>query len=57
MDLADFIEQNGFLRADGKTLIGQPHLNARRMWTINDIRALHYEIKDPLHKLPVQEVA
>lgn len=51
--LADFIEQNGFLRADGKTLIGQPHLKDERMWTINEIRALKYEIKDPLHKLPI----
>jgi hypothetical protein len=26
----------------------QPHLNPDRMWTIDDIRRLEYEIKDPL---------
>jgi len=56
-DMADFVQQNGFLRADGKTLIGQPHLKEDRMWTIDDIRALKYEIKDPLHKLPVMQEA
>lgn len=54
MDLADFIEQNGFLRADGKTLIAQPHLDDHRRWTIDDIRALKIEIRDPLRDLPVE---
>ena len=47
-DLADFIVENGLLRADGKTLIAQPWLNEERMWTIDDIRAARYEIRDPL---------
>jgi hypothetical protein len=47
-DLADFIVENGLLRADGKTLIAQPCLNQERMWTIDDIRAARYEIRDPL---------
>src|SRR5713226_5457885 len=33
-DLADFIVENGLLRADGKTLIAQPWLNQEQMWTI-----------------------
>ncbi len=57
MDLADFVERNGFLRADGRTLIGQPWLRRDRMWTIDDIRALRVEIRDPLRDLPVQEAA
>ena len=36
-DLADFIVENGLLRADGKTLIAQPWLDMERMWTIDDI--------------------
>jgi methane monooxygenase component A alpha chain/propane monooxygenase large subunit len=48
MDLADVILELGYVRPDGKTLIGQPHLNAERMWTIDDIRKIGYEIKDPL---------
>jgi hypothetical protein len=47
-DLADVITELGYLRPDGKTLIAQPHLNAENMWTIDDIRRLKFEIKDPL---------
>ncbi len=47
--LDQFIVENGLLRADGKTLIAQPHLEMNdRMWTIDDIKALDYEIKDPM---------
>jgi Methane/Phenol/Toluene Hydroxylase len=48
--LDEFIVKQGLLRADGKTLIGQPHNSddPKLMWTIDDIRALEYEIKDPL---------
>jgi methane monooxygenase component A alpha chain/propane monooxygenase large subunit len=48
MDLADVILALGYVRPDGKTLMGQPHLNPDRMWTIDDIRRLEYEVKDPL---------
>jgi len=47
-DLADMIVDLGLLRADGRTLIGQPLLEMERMWTIDDIRRLEYEVKDPL---------
>ena len=47
-DLADMILDLGLLRADGRTLIGQPLLEMERMWTIDDIRRLEYEVKDPL---------
>ena len=56
VDMADFIEQGGFLRADGKTLIAQPTLKRDRQWTIDDIRALKIELRDPLRDLPVDEV-
>lgn len=47
-DLADMILDLGYIRPDGKTLIGQPLLEMERMWTIDDIRALKYEVKDPM---------
>jgi len=46
--LADVIEDLGYVRPDGKTLIGQPALDLDRLWTIDDIRAIGYEVKDPL---------
>jgi methane monooxygenase component A alpha chain/propane monooxygenase large subunit len=49
-DLADVIVDLGLLRPDGRTLIGQPTLDPnQRMWTIDDIRRIGYEVKDPLH--------
>jgi methane monooxygenase component A alpha chain/propane monooxygenase large subunit len=48
-DLADAIVDLGLIRPDGKTLMGQPSLDLERLWTINDIRRVGYEIKDPLH--------
>jgi Methane/Phenol/Toluene Hydroxylase len=47
-DLADVILDLGYVRPDGKTLIGQPVLDLDRLWTIDDIRAIGYEVKDPL---------
>lgn len=49
-DLADVILDLGYVRPDGKTLIGQPTVNQERLWTIDDIRALRYEVKNPLKK-------
>jgi len=49
-DLADVIVELGYIRPDGKTLIAQPHLNPDNMWTIDDIRRLKYEIKNPLRQ-------
>jgi hypothetical protein len=47
-DLADVIVEMGLLRDDGKTLLGQPHLNLERMWTIDDIRRIGWVMKYPL---------
>ncbi len=52
--LHDFLRETDMLRADGKTLLGQPHLRRDRMWTIDDIRAQNYEIRDPLKAAPSQ---
>ena len=37
-EASDVIRDLGFVRADGETLIGQPHLNDERRWTLTDIR-------------------
>jgi len=47
-DLADVIVDIGGIRPDGRTLIGQPMLDMERLWTIDDIRAIGYEIRNPL---------
>jgi Methane/Phenol/Toluene Hydroxylase len=49
-DLADVILDLGYVRPDGKTLIGQPALNLERLWTIDDIRRLEYEVKNPMRE-------
>lgn len=46
--LSEVVTAAGLLRADGKTLIGQPHLDLDRLWTIDDLRAVDFEIKDPV---------
>lgn len=38
----------GYIRPDGKTLMGQPTLDLERLWTIDDIRKIGYEIKGPM---------
>ena len=45
--LDDVVRDLGLLRADGKTLIGQPHLEDDRLWTIDDIAACNVEIVSP----------
>jgi methane monooxygenase component A alpha chain/propane monooxygenase large subunit len=47
-ELSEVIRDLGYIRPDGKTLIGQPTLDLERLWTIDDIRNIGYEIKDPL---------
>jgi hypothetical protein len=44
-DLAEVILDLGYVPPDEKTLIGQSALDLERLWTIDDIRWLKYEIK------------
>lgn len=46
-ELSEVIASLGFLRADGETLIGQPHLHSDGMWTLSDIRALNVHVQSP----------
>jgi methane monooxygenase component A alpha chain len=57
-DLAEYVERAGLLRADGRTLIAQPHLrtDARWLWTIDDLRRAAVEIRDPLREVPAADL-
>jgi len=46
----------GFVREDGKTLIAQPVLEPKRMWTLDDLRRCGYEVVKPPAP-PVVELA
>ncbi len=48
--LDEYIVKQGLLRGDGRTLLPQPHNSddPKMMWTLDDIKALDVEIKDPL---------
>ncbi len=46
-NLADVTLDMGFVRQDGKTLIAQPVLEPKRMWTIDDLRRCDYEVVKP----------
>ena len=46
-ELSEMVQQLGFIRADGKTLIGQPHLNEERRWTLDDLRAYDFTVVSP----------
>jgi hypothetical protein len=47
-DLADVVRDIGFVQPDGKTLVGQPHIDDDKpLWTLDDIEACACEIKSP----------
>ena len=48
-EASEVIQDLGFVRADGETLIGQPHLGAHGRWTLSDIRAHDLRLQSPQH--------
>ncbi len=47
--LEEFVVTRDLLRADGKTLIAQPHTrDDSHMWTVDDVTRLNFEITNPL---------
>jgi methane monooxygenase component A alpha chain len=46
--LSRVILEMGLVRNDGKTLLGQPHLRADRLWTLDDIKSSDVVIQDPV---------
>jgi hypothetical protein len=46
-EVSEIVRDLGFVRADGKTVIGQPHLESTRRWTLEDIRRQNIIIHSP----------
>jgi hypothetical protein len=46
-EASEVIRDLGFIRSDGRTLIGQPHLGADKRWTLEDIRRHNLQFVSP----------
>jgi hypothetical protein len=46
-ELSQVIQELGFVRDDGKTLMAQPELEPKRLWTLEDIRKANYIVERP----------
>ena len=46
-DMSDVVRTLGYVRSDGKTLMAQPELDGKRLWTLDDVRACNFEIIRP----------
>jgi propane monooxygenase large subunit len=46
-ETSDVVRDLGFVRADGASPIGQPHLERERRWTLADIRAHDLKVQSP----------
>jgi hypothetical protein len=46
-ELSRAVQDLGFVRADGETLIAQPHLRDDRLWTLSDLRRFDVEVVSP----------
>jgi propane 2-monooxygenase large subunit len=46
-EASEVIQDLGFVRHDGETLIGQPHLRDEHRWTLSDIRRHDLKLRSP----------
>jgi propane monooxygenase large subunit len=46
-EISEVVRELGFVRSDGKTPIGQPHLKETGRWTLDDLKAIGLEIISP----------
>ncbi|HEY2259060.1 MAG TPA: hypothetical protein VGH45_05080 [Solirubrobacteraceae bacterium] len=46
-EASEVVQDLGFVRSDGETLIGQPHLGSENRWTLSDIRAHNLRLESP----------
>jgi propane monooxygenase large subunit len=46
-EMSEVVQQLGFVRPDGKTLMGQPHLREEGRWTLEDLRACELTVESP----------
>jgi methane monooxygenase component A alpha chain len=58
LELSEYVLREGLVRADGVTLVAQPHLSTedRDLWTVDDLRRHEIEIVDPLRTFPVDQI-
>ncbi|MBL6751106.1 MAG: hypothetical protein ISP90_11320 [Nevskia sp.] len=54
--LAEVVEHMGYIRDDGRTLMGQPLLRQNRMWTVDDLRRCDYVVQRPAPPPPADDV-
>ena len=47
-ELSEIVVEGQGLRADGKTLIGQPHVRGNNLWTVADLKRAGIVCGDPL---------
>jgi hypothetical protein len=52
-EFSDVVRDLGYIRPDGKTLVAQPTLDMKRMWTVDDLKACDYIVRSPMHDEPV----
>ncbi len=50
-ELSDVVVEGNGVRADGKTLIGQPHVRGDKLWTVEDLKRANCVFADPLADL------
>lgn len=46
-EISDVVRHLGFVREDGETCIGQPHLRDEGRWTLSDLKACEVTIESP----------
>ena len=58
LSLSEYVVKAGLVRADGETLVAQPHLSvsAESLWKLADLRRVDVEIRDPLTEVPADKV-
>jgi propane monooxygenase large subunit len=44
-ELSEVVSDIGFVRPDGKTLIGQPHLDDDGRWTLEDLKSMDFHVQ------------
>jgi hypothetical protein len=46
-EISELVRHLGYVRADGETLVPQPHVNGEHMWTLSDLKSMDFHIQSP----------
>ncbi len=46
-ELSDMVLEGNGVRADGRTLVGQPHVRGDKLWTVEDLKRANCVFADP----------